>query len=158
MNIRHAEIDDVKEIRRVAMESWLDTYTSLVSEKSIKEVVDDWYDTHELLDQVEDPVFFVAEDKDQIVGFIHASVGETSHLHRLYLKPDYQRKGFGTELYRKMEDKLEEYEVEEIELEVLTGNEKGLGFYRDKGFKEKAEREVELKGEKVLEKVMIKDF
>lgn len=158
MNIRHAEKDDVKEIRRVAMESWLDTYKGLLSEEAIRDVVDDWYDTHELLEQVNDPVFFVAVKEDNLVGFIHASVDEKSHLHRLYIKPDYQRKGLGTELYRKMEDKLESYQVDKIELEVLSGNEKGLGFYRDKGFEEKSEREVELKGEKVLEKVMVKRF
>lgn len=148
----------MKEIRRVAMDSWLDTYTGLLSRETIREVVDNWYDTHELHDQVEDAVFFVAEKDSEIVGFIHASKDRKSHLHRLYLLPDYQRKGLGTELYHRMKEELESYGAEKIELEVLAGNEKGLGFYRDKGFKEKAEREVELEGEKAQEKVMVKDL
>lgn len=156
MNIRHAESSDVKEIRRVAMDSWLDTYSSILSEESIREVVDEWYDTHELHDQVEDAVFFVAEKDGEIVGFIHASVNGKSHLHRLYLKPDFQGQGLGTQLYTRMEEELEKYDIDTIELEALSGNEKGLGFYRSKGFEEKSEREVELKGEKVLEKVMVK--
>lgn len=140
------------------MDSWVDTYRGLLSEESIREVVDEWYDTHDLHNQVEDAVFFVAEVHDKIVGFIHASVKGKSHLHRLYIEPGYQRKGLGTQLYDRMEQELENYNADSIELEVLSGNEKGLGFYREKGFEEKSEKKVELKCEKVLEKVMVKTF
>lgn len=156
MKIRHAETEDVKEIRKVAMKSWVDTYRDFISEESIREVVDDWYDTHDLLDQVKDPVFFVAEDEGEIIGFIHASEDTKSHLHRLYLLPEHQGKGLGSRLYKKMIEELKKNGVEEIELEVLAKNSKGLGFYREKGFTEKAEREVELQGEKAQEKVMTK--
>lgn len=41
--IRHAETEDAEEIRDVALKSWKDTYSQILSEEAIEEVIDDWY-------------------------------------------------------------------------------------------------------------------
>lgn len=157
MNIRHAEFEDIEEIQDVAMESWLDTYSGIIPEENIKEIVDSWYDSKDLKQQVKDPLFFVAEENGEITGFIHASVkDERAHLHRLYLRPENQGKGLGTRLYEKAEDMIKETDARFIRLEVMSENSKGLDFYTSKGFELEKEEKVELNQTEVMQKVLVK--
>lgn len=149
----------MEDIREIATESWLDTYSEIISEKAILEVVEDWYSPEDLRDQVKDPIFFIAESEGVPVGFIHASTDEEpAHLHRLYLRPEEQGKGIGTELYQRAKKELVDRDFDLIELEVLSENEKANGFYRDKGFEEQEEEEIELKGENTSQKVLLKEL
>lgn len=160
MNIRHAEVEDIEEIQKVAMESWQDTYSSIIPEETITEIVDSWYDREDLEQQVKDPVFYVAEVEGKVIGFVHASVKkEKAHLHRLYLKPEHQRKGIGTKLYSRAEEDVRDSGAEVIRLEVMSENEKGTGFYRSKGFEEeKEEAAVEFNRKEVMQKVLVKQL
>lgn len=157
MKIRHAEAEDIEEIQEVAMESWLDTYSSIIPEETIREIVDSWYDSEDLEQQVRDPIFFVAEEEDRINGFIHASVkDDRAHLHRIYMRPESQGEGTGTELYEKAEEKIREAGAKFIRLEVMSENSKGLQFYTDRGFKEEEEEKVELNETEVMQKILVK--
>lgn len=157
MNLRHAEIEDIEKIQEVAMDSWLDTYSSIIPEESIREIVDSWYDSEDLKQQIKDPIFFVAEEKGEIAGFIHASVkDERAHLHRIYLKPDSQGKGLGTRLYEKAEEMIKETDARFIRLEVMSENSRGLDFYMSKGFRLEKEEKVELNQTEVMQTVLVK--
>lgn len=157
MKIRHAEVEDVDEIRDVAMESWKDTYSGIIPLDIIEEIVESWYDEDDLIQQVDDPIFFVAEEGEEITGYIHASVKNSrAHLHRIYLRPESQGEGIGTELYKKAEKEINESGGDFIRLEVMSENTKGLDFYRGKGFIEEEEEEAELNETKVLQKVLVK--
>lgn len=157
MNIRNAEPEDAEEIHDIALNSWKDTYNNLLSENTIEEVIADWYAIEDLRTKVDHPIFYVAEDKGEVVGFVHATVNEEGKatLHRIYLEPKEQRKGIGSKLYQKAENDLKE-KANKIELEVLADNPKGNNFYQKQGFKEKEIEEIELKGEKVKQKVLMK--
>ncbi len=156
MKIRYAEQDEAEEIYEVALKTWKDTYGQIFSEETIEKVISDWYDVEDLRQQVEHPIFYVAEAGAQVVGFVHASVedGEAT-LHRIYLDPEYQGEGVGSKLYEKAENDIRQ-KADMIELEVLAENEKGKGFYLKQGFEERKEEEVELKGKKAKQKIMVK--
>jgi len=157
MRIRHANVDDVEKIQDIAMETWLDTYKDIIDESTIREIVESWYDSEDLVQQVKDPVFFVAEDDEGLTGYVHASVRkEKSHLHRLYVRPESQGKGTGGKLYDRAEQEITDSGAERIELEVMAENSKGLGFYRSRGFTEDKEETVVLNGKKIVQKVLSK--
>lgn len=157
--IRHAEAGDIEEIHEVAMESWKDAYSDIIPEKIIEEIVDDWYSEEDLVQQVEDPIFFVAEQDGNIVGFVHASVeDEEAQLHRIYLRPESQGRGIGSSLYNRVEEEIREKGGESVRLEVLSENEKGLNFYLHQGFKEVKEEVVELNTEEVRQKTLEKQL
>lgn len=159
MNVRHAEAEDIGKIQKVAMESWQDTYSGLIPEETITEIIDSWYDREDLEQQVKDPIFYVAEEDGEIVGFVHASVKEEkAHLHRLYLRPECQGQGIGTELYERAEEEAADLGAEVIRLEVMSENEKGTGFYRSKGFGEEKEEAIDLNEKEVMQKVMVKEI
>lgn len=72
--IRHAEPSDAEGIHDVALKSWKDTYSHILSEEAIEGVIDDWYSVEDLKEQTEHPIFYVAEKSDEVVGFVHATV------------------------------------------------------------------------------------
>lgn len=159
MKIRHAEVEDIEDIQEVAMASWQDTYSGIIPEETITEIVDSWYDREDLRQQVKDPIFYVAEKQGKIAGYVHASVkDDVAHLHRIYLRPETQGKGTGTELYEKAEKEMKDSGAEYIRLEVLSENEKGLNFYQSKGFEEENEEAVELNEKEVMQKVLVKQL
>lgn len=105
--IRHAKLEDAEEIHDVALKSWKDTYSHILSEDIIKEVIEDWYSVEDLQEQTEHPIFYVAEESDGVVGFVHATVeGRKATLHRIYLDPEYQGQGIGSNLYEKAENDI----------------------------------------------------
>jgi len=159
MNIRHAEPEDSEQIHDVALKSWKDTYIQILSEEAIEEVVEAWYDIDKLEEQVEDPIFYVAEEDENLIGFVHASVEDSkATLHRIYLKPKYQGQGVGSKLYQKVEKDVRDKKADKIELEVLAENQKGVRFYQKQGFKEKKSEEIDFKGEEVEQKTLIKNL
>lgn len=154
--IRHAKPEDAGEIHNVALKSWKDTYSHILSEDVIKEVIEDWYSVEDLREQTEYPIFYVAERSGEVVGFVHATVEDgKATLHRIYLDPEYQGQGIGSKLYEKAENDIEQ-KADKIELEVLAENKKGNSFYQKQGFKEQETEKIELKGEKAKQKILIK--
>lgn len=156
--IRDAEAEDAEEIHDMALKSWKDTYSHILSEKAIEEVIDDWYSVENLREQTEHPIFYVAEADGEVVGFVHATVEEgKATLHRIYLKPENQGEGIGSELYEKEEKDIKK-EADAVELEVLAENQKGRRFYEKKGYEMVEEEDVELKGEEATQLLLRKEF
>ncbi|MFB6191396.1 MAG: N-acetyltransferase family protein [Candidatus Nanohaloarchaea archaeon] len=158
MKLRHADRKDAEQIREVAVKSWHDAYSHLLPDDTIDDIVDRWYSVEQLKDEIQDPVFYVAVSGDRVIGFVHATVkGDIAELHRIYLDPEYQRKGFGSALLGKAEEELRP-RAEKMELEVLKENKKGISFYRKKGFRTQYTETAELSGEEVEQKVMEKEL
>lgn len=156
--VRHAQPGDAEEIHEIALESWKYTYRYILSEETIEEVIDDWYSVEDLKEQAEHPIFYVAETREDLVGFVHASVEEdTATLHRIYLKPELQGKGIGSALYERAEKDIEK-EADVIELEVLAENRKGRKFYEKQGYEVVKEEDIELKGEEATQLILEKEF
>lgn len=159
MKIRHAKNEDTEKIQEIAMETWIDAYSEIIPEKTIRKVVSDWYKIEDLNQQVNDKIFYISKNEEEITGFIHASVRNgKAHLHRLYILPEHQGKGLGSKLYEKAEKQIKGQKASKIQLEVLSQNKKGLKFYKKFGFEEKEQKEVKLKGKPLKEKVLTKEL
>lgn len=158
MEIRRYRAEDrIEPLIRRAVED-IESEYSTDEQKHLEEVIDDWYAVKDLRDQAKHPIFYVAEVKDNVVGFVHATVEDgTATLHRIYLDPEYQGRGIGSELYERAEKGIKK-EADRVELEVLAENKKGARFYQKKGFQEQKNEKVELKGEEVWQKVLVKYF
>ncbi len=52
-----------------------------------------------------------------------------------FVRPDHRRKGVGRELAKRMVEECKSMKVDEIGLEVLSGNETAAAFWRSMGFK-----------------------
>jgi ribosomal protein S18 acetylase RimI-like enzyme len=143
VKIRHAEPEDAEKIHDVALKSWKDTYSHILSEKTIEEVIEDWYSIEDLREHTEHPIFYVAENGEEVIGFVHATVeNKKATLHRIYLDPEYQGQGIGSKLYEKTENDLKQ-DADKIGRELLAENKKGNNFYQKQGCKESETEDIE---------------
>lgn len=90
-----------------------------------------------------DPATLYYKD-EKVVGFITEFVGESM----IYIDPDYQRLGIGSEL-------LNETDIDTVW--VMKGNTKAENFYKKNGFKPTDSRETTKLGYKITEVKWVKD-
>lgn len=136
MMIRKGRREDLQYLPEVLMKSYegLEEYGEESIEKA-RRYIEELYE--------EDPeCFFVAEENDEIVGFIFCnrfwySKFESSHvgaIHEIVVLPSYRHEGIGNKLLQKA---MEYLKPRKIELWVGLHNENALKFYKSLGFEEK---------------------
>ena len=134
ITIRKAKEDDILEIKELLSIVWDNTYKDLIPEKIIDEIKSSWHKVENLRTQIinGNTVFNIAEENNKIVGILTAMRKDNKYyLSRLYVLPNFQRKGIGKKLLNNL---IITNKVKEIELEVEEGNEKGIKFYNNEGF------------------------
>ncbi|ACV48559.1 MULTISPECIES: GNAT family N-acetyltransferase [Halomicrobium] len=134
--IERATIQDLPAIQRVADWSFHAAYAGLVDEQLLDAVVDQWYATERLREQITDPdsLFLVARRGGRVRGYANVEPddqSETYYLSRLYVEPLLWGNGIGTELLAAVDRRLS---AESLWLTVLAGNERAIGFYERQGF------------------------
>jgi len=136
MEIRRGKREDLQYLPSILMEAYqgIEEYGERNIEKARK-YIEDLYE--------EDPnCFFVAEENEEIVGFIfcnrfwyskfeHSQVGA---IHEIVVLPTHRHEGIGKML---IERAMEELKPSKIELWVGEKNEKAIEFYEKLGFKRK---------------------
>lgn len=78
---------------------------------------------------VEGEEVWLAEDNQVIVGFISLWL-QDSFIHNLFVHPDWQKRGIGSALLKKAEERLSR----PIELKIAMDNLNACKFYEKKGF------------------------
>ena len=138
ITVERAKSEDVDSIKRVLSETWMDTYADHLPRSTIEYVTTNWHDPNMLRSQIENPgdYFAVAKDEGNVTGLVTVvSVGQNElYLTRLYVHPQHQRRGIGTDL---LNAALAAYpDAKTIRLEVEQHNTKGLSFWRKQKFVE----------------------
>lgn len=150
--IERADVNDVPEIKQVLGETWRATYSSFLSQATINTVTSVWHSPDRLAAETQNPLIFfgVARIGDgAIIGLI--TMGQLSEdtvvLSRLYVHPQYQRQGIGSQLLQAGVTAFPTTRI--VRLEVEENNHSAHMFYHSHGF-----REVESKEERVEEDVI----
>jgi diamine N-acetyltransferase len=136
--IGDAKLSDVAGIQKAAELSWRATYKDIFSEEFITRFLEQAYASDALERSVTGgrSDFLVARDGERVIGFCHfgpSLEGETE-LYRLYVVPEYWRKGIGGRLVEMMEGRLSSRGVAAYHCYVHTDNEIGKSFYARRGF------------------------
>lgn len=154
--IRLAAPADVEAVRRLLVETWHDTYDSLIGAEKVAEITNSWHSIENLSRQLTmpDTSFLVAEEDGAIVGhlFANAQRPPVLTLSRLYVLPDRQRRGIGGRLMAEAIARHSACDV--MRLEVEADNLKGVSFYRREAFRSVGERTVEGIDHIVMEKAI----
>ncbi|WP_408956769.1 N-acetyltransferase family protein [Natrinema sp. 74] len=147
MHVRSATNDDFEGITAVARETWHDTYDELAADV-IDRTVDAWYTDDSMPLEAPGTVVLVAEVAGEIVGFTHAVVqGETADILRMYVHPDHQSEGIGSELHERLIAEIGAQEAERVRSFDFAFNDASRRFYEGLGFEQTDEGEVEIDGE-----------
>jgi GNAT superfamily N-acetyltransferase len=143
-----ATSEDLATIKNLAYKIWPATYGTILSEKQLAYMLDLFYDESALQQNVIDNHQFIFIKKNDIfIGFADYEINykdETvTRIHKIYLLPETQGKGFGKKLIQHIENKALEIKNNKLSLNVNRFN-KAKDFYESQGFKVVFEEDIEL--------------
>lgn len=158
MHIRDIQTRDFPAVRRVARETWADTYRDIIPEGVQAEFVRRAYSWESLARRMESGVFLVAELDGEVVGFANfaevPSAGEV-RLGAIYVLPDEQGRGAGSRL---LEAGISRFPAAaRITLRVERDNLPARRFYEARGFREAGEFTDDLIGHETREVEMVRE-
>ncbi|WP_210134534.1 MULTISPECIES: GNAT family N-acetyltransferase [unclassified Staphylococcus] len=131
--IRKATPQDVVGIRDVATKAWYNTYMNIYAAKTVNELLAASYNEQHLLKRLEDQLFLVVEEYENIIGFANFIYGSELFLSAHYVSPLWQHHGYGSELLTEGLSYFND-EYKEVFLEVDNKNDEAVSFYEQKGF------------------------
>ena len=154
VTITVAQPEDIPALQATAAACWWATYGEVLSAAFIEGFLARAYSTTRLTTHLMDPAchFLVVKDGDALIGFGQA--GPTlprrdqapvapADLHRLYLLPQWQRRGIGTRLLGELEGWLHEQKHPYYGAYVHERNAPAQNFYWRQGFVHKLECDVQ---------------
>lgn len=145
--IRDAVIEDIPIIRQLANDIWPDTYGAILSEAQLAYMLEMIYSSRALESQMrEGHRFLVLEEEGVPKGF--ADFGPidppgTFKLHKIYVLPASQGKGWGRMLLAKVIELVGILEASALQLNVNRYN-KARHFYEKLGFRVVREDDIDI--------------
>ncbi len=149
-------VEDLSELARLASLIWHAHYPGMISTDQIDYMLGEMYSQDRLRREllIEGVFYLHIGSPGAMVAF--AAVGPTPDpsefkLHKLYVHPDYQRRGFGKALLQAAAVRAREAGGERLALCVNKRNTTALQAYRAYGFRQRAEVCVDIGGGFVMD-------
>ena len=140
LKITKVSIEFIPEIKRLSDEIWKQVYPSVVPMAQIEFLLNTWYSTAALTEQMEQSghQFILVEWNDEAVGYASYSMKladqpERFRVHKLYLQPAMHGKGIGRAMLKFIAAESMPLGCKELELNVHKRN-PAVGFYQHVGF------------------------
>ena len=146
MVIREMNFSDAESVRRIAADTWRDTYTVFIPEEIQDKVLNDAYSNEEMERRFNASLNLVAESDGVIMGYAFFSGDQHLFLESLYVHPNHQGKGIGKRLLVTGISRFKE--CDSISLTVYKGN-PNISFYEREGFQVMKENEGDFYGHPV---------
>lgn len=137
MWLRSANKADLKAVNALLVKTMHATFDDVLGVETVMQVTDEFHSVAALTRNLDKPYseFVVADDGEgNLVGMAFASQSKAgiAELHQLYVDPEHQVQGIGTQLLAEIEMAFPD--VEKLSLGVVSKNQKALDFYLRKGF------------------------
>jgi GNAT superfamily N-acetyltransferase len=145
--LRLLEREELNVVKALAYDIWPRVYDYMISAEQISYMLSLMYDLDQLKKQWLEGVKFVLLEVEGIPqGFVAFEEKENFvFLHKLYLRPEMQGKGFGKNMLQVVIDFTRDSKISGIELTVNRSN-KSLDFYFGNGFQIKEEKDFDIGG------------
>jgi len=149
ITISEATINDIKQIQNIVHITWPITYGEILSKEQLDYMLDLIYSDEALTKQIanKEQLFYLISDLEAIIGFIgieHNYKNENiTKIHKIYLLPETQGKGYGKRVFEFIEELALENDSKHLLLNVNRFN-KALNFYKKLGFEIKEEVNIEI--------------
>jgi GNAT superfamily N-acetyltransferase len=149
-SVRPARTTDVEAIQAVAGPAWRDAYTGLLRAETIDTFLERAYASDRLERRISQHAFLVAEEDERVVAFADAvEEPDRVKLAAIYALPALRGLGVGTRLLAALRSR---FARRPFSANVVAGNRKGEVFYERRGFVPGEAFEVDLFGERVVER------
>jgi len=139
INIRIWHESDFPIVRKILLDTWLDTYSSFIPDEDINAYLESTYNVEKLKLILENPdnSGFIIESEIKPLGFMRISISKTTnrfYISSLYVLPEYQGLGLGKSLLSKAMEEAAVRGYTNIYLGVMKQNVKSLRWYKNHGF------------------------
>ena len=144
--VRKMEKDDVQKVREIAINSWENTYKSIIPENIQQDFLDMAYSEVVLKSRLENSPFYIAELDGELIGFANFSnvkMDGAVELSAIYMKPGFKSRGVGTKL---LNQGLQELNPKRVYVSVETENMSGMNFYKARNFQFESEYDDNFNG------------
>jgi len=156
MIVREANLNDVRAIARVHVDTWHTTYKGIIPESylaklSYQQRENAWQKILENTASSSQFIYVAENDSGEIIGFADGGKERTGdrtykgELYSIYILETYQRQGIGYQLTLAVVDKLSELGFDSMLVWVLADN-PACGFYENIGGQKVYERRIERGG------------
>lgn len=138
MEIQIATAADLPVVQKIAIDTWPQTYGTLMSKEQLTFMMDWMYNLKSLEKQFSDgQVFILVKTNDHYHGFASYELNYQNtvkvKIHKLYVLPASQGKGIGNLLVQKIKDIGTRHQQTALILNVKRNN-KAVAFYKRMGF------------------------
>jgi len=140
MKLQKASTYHVAIIQDLAHRSWQYAYSQILSPKQSDYMLKKMYNTPTIQAHLHNPnwnYFLLASEKNTFTGFIgyeHHHQPETTKLHRLYIAPEFMKRGYGKMAVEHVKESAKNVGNNRIILAVNKNNFRAQHFYAQQGF------------------------
>lgn len=149
ITITEATIEDIAKIQEIANITWPITYGEILTAEQLNYMLDLIYSDEALTRQIQnkEQLFYLISDSESIIGFVgiehHYKNEAITKIHKIYLLPETQGKGYGKIVFNSIEKLALENNSNELLLNVNRFN-TALNFYKKLGFEIKETVDIEI--------------
>lgn len=169
INIRKCTEEDLSMLREISYETFNETFSSSNSPERMMEYLEQAFNLEKMKSELADnhSAFYFLYTDNVLAGYlkINESVSQTDihdsksiEIERIYVKKEFQAKGFGYILLNKAVEYAKEMDKAYVWLGVWEKNDKALKFYKKNGFYKVAEHPFYIGEEKQTDYVMRKNI
>ena len=131
--------DDAEQFLSLCKQLDLETQFMLLEPGERKTPLEEQQAQIEILLREENQTIFVAEQDNQLVGYLEASGGTFKrNRHSAYLVigilKAFNGQGIGTQLFQRLDEWAKHQHIHRLELTVMTHNSAGIALYKKQGF------------------------
>jgi RimJ/RimL family protein N-acetyltransferase len=139
MTIRTIREDDAEQFLNLCKRLDAETQFMLLEPGERKTTLEELQTYIDFLRRQENQTIFVAEQGNQLVGYLEASGGTFKrNRHNAYLVigilQAFTGQGIGTQLFQRLEEWAKQRHIHRLELTVMTYNTAGIALYKKQGF------------------------
>lgn len=149
ITITEAFVEDIAKIQEIANITWPITYGEILTAEQLNYMLDLIYSDEALTRQIQnkEQLFYLISDSESIIGFIgiehHYKNEAITKIHKIYLLPETQGKGYGKIVFNSITKLALENNSNELLLNVNRFN-TALNFYKKLGFEIKETVDIEI--------------
>jgi len=149
--VRRANESDIDQIVNVINTTNKALYKGVIPSENFR---DPFITRRQLADDFRTWHFFVYENEQRIIGTValEESNSKTGTVYRLYVLPQFQRRGVASALMRKVEHKAKELGLKRLRLRVMVKAHWAISFYRKMGYSKVGEIDYQWGRDHVLQK------
>jgi ribosomal protein S18 acetylase RimI-like enzyme len=149
--IEQATTEDVSQIAALAKVVWWAHFPGIISKEQVEYMLARWYTEEAIAQDMESGrVKYLKLLVDgQLIAFASYGPGGVANemqLHRLYVHPHFQRRGYGSAMIRHVEERANQAGCRTLLLTVNKNNKGAISNYHKNGYKIRRSTKVDIGG------------